>query len=103
MVRCQNPLPVSPRFSLNQVATEDSAHSEQILCCYINSTSQIQIIRSNNTPNWYFERVVFPGQRLLFEAFSSAEIEIHTSMIATAILSDKIDCMRLRVLPESTN
>ncbi|NES80488.1 MAG: DUF1830 domain-containing protein [Moorea sp. SIO2B7] len=68
-----------------------------LLCCYVNATSQIQIARITNIPNWYFERVVFPGQRLVFEAVSSALLEIHTGMMASAILSDSIPCERLSV------
>ncbi len=66
-----------------------------ILCCYVNATSQIQIARITNVPNWYFERVVFPGQRLVFEADPSAILEIHSGMMASAILSDTIPCQRL--------
>ncbi len=73
----------------------------QILCCYVNATSKIQIARVTNIPNWYFERVVFPGQRLVFEAFPEALLEIHTGMMASAILSDRIPCQRLRVMDES--
>lgn len=69
--------------------------NESILCCYVNATNQIQIARIRNIPNWYFERVVFPGQRLVFEAFPEALLEIHTGMMATAILSDTIPCNRL--------
>jgi hypothetical protein len=69
--------------------------SGKILCCYINATSKIQIARISNIPNWYFERVVFPGQRLVFEAPRKAQVEIHTGMMASAILSDKIPCDRL--------
>jgi hypothetical protein len=68
-----------------------------ILCSYINATSQIQIARITNIPNWYFERVVFPGQRLIFEALPEALLEIHTGAMASAILSDTIHCHRLRV------
>ncbi len=68
-----------------------------IVCCYVNATSKIQIARITNIANWYFERVVFPGQRLVFEAFSDALLEIHTGMMATAILSDKIPCNRLQI------
>ena len=39
-----------------------------LLCCYVNATSQIQVARITNIRNWYFERVVFPGQRLVFES-----------------------------------
>ena len=64
--------------------------SGTLLCCYVNATSKIQIARVSNVPNWYFERVVFPGQRLLFEAVPTALLEIHTGMMASAILSDTI-------------
>lgn len=66
-----------------------------ILCCYVNATSQIQVARITNIPNWYFERVVFPGQRLVFEAASEAVLEIHSGMMASAILSDTIPCTKL--------
>ncbi len=75
--------------------------SSRILCCYVNATSQIQISRISNIPNWYFERVVFPGQRLLFEAVPEALLEIHTGNMASAILSDKIPCNRLQIDQES--
>jgi hypothetical protein len=52
-------------------------------------------VRITNVVNWYFERVVFPGQRLVFEAIKDALLEIHTGMMASAILSDTIPCERL--------
>ncbi|MEB3358242.1 MAG: DUF1830 domain-containing protein [Synechococcales bacterium] len=70
---------------------------ESIACCYINATSKIQVARITNIPNWYFERVVFPGQRLIFEAPPHAQLEIHCGMMASAILSDTIACDRLRI------
>ena len=66
-----------------------------ILCCYVNATSKVQVARISNISNWYFERVVFPGQRLVFEALSGALLEIHSGMMASAILSDTIPCERL--------
>ncbi|MEM9540470.1 MAG: DUF1830 domain-containing protein [Cyanobacteria bacterium P01_E01_bin.42] len=71
-----------------------------VLCCYVNATSQIQIARITNIENWYFERVVFPGQRLVFEAVPEALLEIHSGMMASAILSDTIPCKRLCVNQE---
>lgn len=71
--------------------------AERILCCYVNATSKIQIARIRNIQNWYFERVVFPGQRLIFEALPHALLEIHCGMMASAILSDTIPCDRLRI------
>ncbi|MCL6435795.1 MAG: DUF1830 domain-containing protein [Leptolyngbyaceae cyanobacterium HOT.MB2.61] len=77
----------------------DSA-SRKIICCYVNATSRIQVARITNIPGWYFERVVFPGQRLVFEAVAGALLEIHCGMMASAILSDTIPCSRLRVHDE---
>ncbi len=71
--------------------------SGNILCCYVNATSKIQVARISNIANWYFERVVFPGQRLMFEAPQAAQMEIHTGMMASAILSDNIPCDRLAI------
>ena len=73
-----------------------------LLCCYVNETSQIQIARITNIANWYFERVVFPGQRLVFETVPNALLEIHSGMMASSILSDTIPCERL-CLQESKN
>ena len=68
-----------------------------ISCCYVNRSSKIQVARITNIPNWYFERVVFPGQRLIFEADAQAQLEIHTGMMASSILSDTIPCDRLAI------
>lgn len=74
-----------------------SDSSKQVLCCYVNATSKIQIARITNVADWYFERVVFPGQRLMFETVPKAMLEIHTGMMASAILSDTIPCDRLAI------
>jgi hypothetical protein len=70
--------------------------SNPIFCCYVNTTNQIQVARISNIPSWYFERVVFPGQRLLFETPIEASLEIHTGT-ASAILADRIACQGLQV------
>jgi hypothetical protein len=72
-------------------------HDKKIICSYVNATSKIQIARITNVPQWYFERVVFPGQNLIFEAIASAHVEIHTGMMASSILSDTIPCVQLQV------
>jgi len=82
---------------LDSLPSDDPA---VILCCYVNVTSKIQIARITNVADWYFERVVFPGQRLLFESVATANLEIHTGMMASAILSDTIPCVRLMVGPD---
>jgi len=77
--------------------------SGKVLCCYVNATSKIQVARITNIANWYFERVVFPGQRLVFEAPIEAHMEIHTGMMASAIISDTIPCDRLIMDEPSSN
>jgi hypothetical protein len=67
------------------------------LCCYINKTRHLQVVRITNIPNWYYEGVVFPGQRLLFEAPADARLEVHTSHPVTALWTDTMSCDRLRV------
>lgn len=74
-----------------------SRNSTQALCCYVNFTTQVQVARIADVPGWHFERVVFPGQRLLFEAPCEAQLEIHTGAMASAILSDTISCQSLQV------
>ncbi len=71
--------------------------SQHLFCSYLNASSSIQVVRITNIPNWYFERVVFPGQHLVFEALPDAILEVHTGMMASAILSDQIPCSRLVV------
>lgn len=68
-----------------------------ILCSYKNETSTVQIIRITNISYWYFERVVFPGELLLFEAFPEAVLEIYSSDDITTILRDRFLCDRLKV------
>ncbi|MEG5062506.1 DUF1830 domain-containing protein [Microcoleus sp. B3-A4] len=74
--------------------------NNQILCYYANVTNLVQVVRIGNIPNWYFERVMFPGQRLMFEAAAEAVLEVHTGVVPSAILSDKIPCYVLRVIEE---
>ena len=49
------------------------------LCCYTNRTDKIQIGRIANIEQWYFEKVIFPQQHLLFDAPPEAELEIHAN------------------------
>ncbi|WP_339376693.1 DUF1830 domain-containing protein [Chlorogloea sp. CCALA 695] len=74
-----------------------SQYNHRIICDYINATNFIQIVRITNITNWYFERVVFPQQHLLFKALPDAQLEIHTSEIATAMKTDKIKCESLQI------
>jgi hypothetical protein len=86
-------LETSAAISFNNVATSE----ESIVCCYENFTPKLQVVRITNIPNWYFEKVVFPKQRLLFEALPHASLEVYTGDIAQAMLADHIPCERLQI------
>ena len=65
-----------------------SQYTNRILCYYMNPTKQIQIARIVDIPNWFFERVIFPKQRLCFEAIATAHLEIcYRSSLDGVILS----------------
>jgi hypothetical protein len=83
-------------FLLSLVTTKSSQEFTEILCYYINDTSNIQIIRAISGGLCYFERVVFSKERILFTAFPEAYLEINSSSI-NGTQSNKIDCKLLRV------
>jgi hypothetical protein len=74
-----------------------SQSSDLILCYYINSTSQLQVIRIHKLPSSYSERVVFPGERFLFEATLEAWLEICTGTNSNSDPCEQIPCRDLRV------
>jgi hypothetical protein len=82
---------------MTQILDFLATNPDCILCCYVNATRQLQIVRISNIPRWHLERTVFPGQRLLFEALPQAQLEVHTSDMASAVLADRILCAHLRV------
>lgn len=81
----------------NPKASKTEKNSDAILCYYVNRTSKVQVLRIANIENWYFERVVFPGQRLIFEAYASAQLEVCSGAMASAVLCDTIPCDRLQL------
>lgn len=83
--------------------SSSSKEKELTLCCYENKTNKIQIGRISNIPSWFFERVIFPGQRLIFKAPPKGELEIHTGEAISAILAEKISCNRLQIHPISNS
>ncbi len=67
------------------------------LYSYANLTNALQVIRIINVPNGYFEKVIFPKQRLLFETQPEAELEVYASQQGQAVLEKKIRVVCLRV------
>ncbi|MGP1385897.1 MAG: DUF1830 domain-containing protein [Thainema sp.] len=69
----------------------------RFLCGYHNLSSNLQIARISNIAHWYFERVVFPGDLLLFETVAEAILEIYSGDGITTLLADHIPCDRLQI------
>jgi hypothetical protein len=74
-----------------------SAYSNPILCYYNNSSTQLQTLRVTNIPGWYFERIVFPGDRLLFEAVPEAQLEIYPGCRVIQNLARLVPCWQLTI------
>ncbi len=71
--------------------------SPKTFCSYTNKTPQLQIIQIVNIPGWFFERVVFPKQRLVFEAPIEAEVEVYSSQSGHGFLMEKIPAIHLQL------
>ena len=69
----------------------------KILCHYHNRSCDLQIARITNISNWYFERVIFPDDVLIFEAIAEATLEIYKSDGVATLLSDHLHCETLQV------
>lgn len=74
---------------------------DRILCCYTNTGDRLQILRITNIPNWTLEGIVFPRQRYLFSALTSAVLEIHPSTPSSQPVAH-IPCTQLRVKESQT-
>ena len=74
-----------------------SNHQVTSICAYVNASNSVQIDRIANIPNWHFERVIFPGQRLIFEAPDAGILEIYTGQWANVMLAEKIACSKIKI------
>lgn len=65
---------------------------QTIICFYVNATHNIQVLRLNYFEGSTWERVIFPGERLMFEAHPQGKLEIKTSEAEALLMS----CQQLR-------
>ena len=65
------------------------------LYCYTNQTSQIMIARIYGFEDRHCERVIFPGEKFLFEAEDNCELGISRQTNA-GIVEDIIPCSKLK-------
>ena len=82
---------------LENKIVENRYEPKIILCVYKNKSNYLQIIKIENITNFYWEKVVFPGQSILFNTVEQAKLTIYSSSNATTISTDTIACGKLRV------
>lgn len=75
--------------------------SSQSLCHYRNLTPQLQVVRVCSDRRVLLERVVFPGERWLFEATLEAELEIYTKTSIGITVLEKWLCSQQQVKASS--
>lgn len=74
-----------------------SEYADRLFCCYANKDKELLVAKITNIPGWRFERVVFPGERFLFEAPSSAVLEIHRNNPHGPTCSESLPCTNLSI------
>lgn len=77
--------------------------STPLLCHYRNNSPTVQVIRvdQDTAAGKPLERVVFPGQTLLFHGQAGHTLDIYQGdTIGQAQLAEQVPCDRLQVLTE---
>ncbi|MDB9517081.1 DUF1830 domain-containing protein [Roseofilum reptotaenium CS-1145] len=68
-----------------------------MLCYYKNDSQSVQILKIDNTEDWYFEKLVDPEERLVFEAPEMAQLQIHYQSASDYGVVEILPCYQLRV------
>ena len=71
--------------------------ASKTLCYYFNSTNKIQLIRLWSGKKYSLEKIIFPLQRVLFEAKPEEILEVHTKHKGEQILESIFTCNSLKV------
>ncbi len=69
--------------------------TDSILCFYQNSTGKLQLARVQSQPS--LERLVFPGEKFMFEALPDGVLEIYTYTTSGMTLLKNVICQDLQV------
>ncbi len=69
-----------------------------ILCYYANRTNHIQILKVKKGEKVFWERVVFPQERLFFSAHYSDELEVYGKIANQLTKIENISCQYLGVI-----
>lgn len=73
---------------------QNSLDDSLSLCCYRNITDQIQILRLKHLEASPWEKIIFPGERIMFTAQPQVKLEIQTSEEGKILIS----CQQLLVI-----
>jgi len=76
-------------FCANSEVLEEK---QLFFCFYKNNTPHIQVLRLLEA-NEYWERVIFPQERLLFEARQNSQLEVQMN----SDLYDLVPCIHLKI------
>jgi hypothetical protein len=71
-----------------------------ITCAYRNETPGPQVVRIDESSEFYLERMVMPGQCLIFDALATASLQIHSYRMTSTIQEDTIPCQQLQHIPD---
>lgn len=75
----------------------DKQRFQRVLCCYQNVTPRIQIVRVFDDAILCLERVIFPAEQFLFEAFPESDLEINHQDSSGILLQERTPCSKLQV------
>lgn len=80
-------------FLISELPEKDNP---KVLCYYMNTTNEIQLIHVRNETNDEIQSVVFPEESILFLACPSAHLEVNSFRINKRVLT-KIPCQALNL------
>jgi hypothetical protein len=71
--------------------------SAPILCCYVNATKRIQVVRLSHLSEGEWEHILFPAQTFMFEAPPEAMLEVYKSPALSVTPPEYMLCRTLQV------
>lgn len=74
-----------------------AALSAPVLCCYVNATKKIQVVRLSHLSEGEWEHILFPAQQFMFEAPPEAMLVIFKSPALSVTSPENIPCYTLQV------
>jgi Domain of unknown function (DUF1830) len=86
-----------PEQSVKAVQQIPVVLSAPVLCCYVNATKRIQVVRLSHLSEGEWEHILFPAQRFMFEAPPEAMLVVFKSPALSVTPPENIPCHTLQV------